>query len=304
MRTLDRRNQGDRARQALFCRQRGMARAVAACMGRGSGREGAEMNSLTRWRALAFAVLAVAGRAPVHAAPEEIQVYTNDFDPPGEGGLDLHVNDVPTGDPVPPYPGAESDTNRLRMTPEWSYSLDNHFELGAYLPLTTLDDHGTYRLDGFKLRVKWLGAHPERGFYYGVNYEFGRVDHRLDINPWNNEVKLIYGVETDHWLIGGNTNFDFALSGPEKTPPQIEIDEKIGYKLKPDTMLGIETYNGVGATNGFGQFGRSEQSSFLALDTRIGIMDLNIGIGRGYGSNPDHLILKTILSFPLKFRHP
>ena len=34
-------------------------------------------------------------------------LYTNDFDPPGEGGLDLHVNDVPTGDPVPPYPGAD-----------------------------------------------------------------------------------------------------------------------------------------------------------------------------------------------------
>jgi hypothetical protein len=233
---------------------------------------------------------------PAWAAPEEIQVYTNEINYPGQLGLELHTNDVLTGDSTPAYPGAQSDTGRIRLTPEWSYGLDDHFELGAYLPLTTLDDHGRYRVDGYKFRLKWLGQHTERGFYYGINYEIGREDYHLDQNPWNNEVKLIAGWEGDHWLIGSNVNFDFALSGPARTPPQVELDAKLGYKLKEDTLIGFETYNGAGTTARFGRFGSSEQSSFIAFDTKLGSKwDLNLGAGRGYGTNPDGWIVKMIV---------
>ncbi|HZU64222.1 MAG TPA: hypothetical protein VFF98_11100 [Novosphingobium sp.] len=250
-----------------------------------------------------FFLAGLAPAAPALAAPEEIQVYTNEINDPGEIGLELHANTVPTGNAAPDHAGGEGSTGRLRLTPEWSLGLGEHFELGAYVPLMTLDDHGAFRADGFKVRLKWLGRHAERGVYYGLNYEIGREDIHLDQNAWNNEVKLIGGWEGDRWLIGSNVNFDFALSGPAKGPPDVEWTTKLAYKLHEDTLIGVETYNGMGSTARFGQFGASDQSTFATFDTRMGIWDLNLGIGRGYGSNPDHLILKMIIGLPIGHLH-
>ena len=237
--------------------------------------------------------------APARAADEEIQVYMNEINAPGQPGLDLHVNDVATGDGTPDYPGGQSSLHRVRVTPEFSYSLDDHFELGAYLPLTTIDASGRFRVDGWKLRLKWLARHPERGFYYGINYEVGRVDYRLDQNPWNNEIKLIAGWEGDHWIIGTNTNIDFALSGPAKTPASVQLATKVGYKLAKETTFGIESYNGIGTLRSFANFSGTEHSTFVALDTRLGRWDLNAGVGKGYGTSKDSLIVKFIIGVPI-----
>ena len=233
-----------------------------------------------------------------HAADEEIQVYMNDINLPHQPGLELHVNDVPSGDATLDYPGQESSINRVRITPEFAYALDEHFELGAYLPLTTLDSSGHYQVDGWKVRLKWLGSHSERGLFYGINYEVGRGDYRLDRNPWNNEIKLIGGYEAAKWIVGANVNFDFALSGPAKTPADVQVATKAGYKITEFTIIGLESYNGVGTVSNFGNLAASNQSSFVALDTRIGRWDFNFGVGRGYGTNRDGTILKMIIGFP------
>jgi hypothetical protein len=237
----------------------------------------------------------VCAAAPARAADEEIQVYLNDINLPHQAAVELHVNDVPSGDATPDYPGQESGVNRIRVTPEWSWSLNDNVEFGAYLPLTTLDSGGHLRADGWKVRVKWLGSHTERGFFYGVNYEVGRLDYRLDRNPWNNEIKLIGGWEGDRWIAGSNLNFDFALSGPDRTPPQVQWASKLGYKLQEDTVLGLESYNGLGTTRDFGHFSGSDQSTFVALDTKRGRWDFNAGVGKGYGTSKDDLIVKLIV---------
>jgi len=246
--------------------------------------------------ATAFGLMA-AGAA--RAADEEIQVYMNEINAPGQPGLDLHVNDVASGDATPDYPGGQSSLHRVRFTPEFSYSLDDHFELGAYLPLTTLDASGRLRADGWKVRVKWLGKHAERGFYYGINYEVGRVDYGLDRNPWNNEIKLIGGWEGTKWIIGANANVDFALSGPARTPADVQLATKVGYKLKEDTTIGLETYNGVGTIRTIGNFSGSDQSTFIALDTKIGRWNFNAGVGKGYGTSKDDVIVKFIIGVPI-----
>jgi len=246
---------------------------------------------------VSFLGLMLADRAC--AADEEIQVYMNDINLPHQPGLELHVNDVLSGDATPDYPGEQSSINRVRITPEWSYALDDHFELGAYLPLTTIDASGQFRVDGWKLRVKWLGSHSERGLFYGINYEVGRVDHRLDQNPWNNEIKLIGGYEANTWIVGANANFDFALSGPAKTPAAVQIATKAGYKITEFTIVGLESYNGFGTIGKFGNLSGSDQSTFVALDTRLGRWDFNFGVGKGYGTSKDDVIVKLIIGLPI-----
>lgn len=249
--------------------------------------------------AMLATILAIAGAAPAHAADEEIQVYLNEINAPHQPGLELHVNDVASGDHTLDYPGQEQSIGRLRVTPEWSLGLDDHFELGAYLPLTTLDSSGHLRVDGWKLRLKWLGSHAERGWFYGANYEVGRTSYRLDRNPWNNEIKLIGGYEAEHWIAGANINVDFALSGPARPPASVELASKFGYKLTETTTIGVESYNGAGTVSVPARFGQSPQSSFVALDTRLGKWDFNLGVGHGYGTNRDGTIIKLIVGIPL-----
>ena len=256
-------------------------------------------NSLLRVLACLAAGLGLLSSGVARAADEEIQVYMNEINAPGQPGLDLHTNYVTSGDATPDYPGGQSSLHRLRVTPEFSYGLDDHFELGAYLPLATLDNTGQVRADGWKLRAKWLGQHPEHGFYYGVNYEVGRLDHHIDQNPWNNEIKLIGGWEGEKWLVGANVNFDFALSGPAKTSPNVQLATKAGYKLNKTTTIGVESYNGLGTIRDFANLSGSDQSSFVAVDTKLGRWDLNLGVGKGYGTSKDNTILKLIIGVPI-----
>ena len=235
---------------------------------------------------------------PAHAADEEIQVYMDELNAPGEVGLDVHVNDVLDGDGTPAYPGAESSLHRWRVTPEWSLGLGHGFELGAYLPLTTIAPDGVFRVDGAKARIKWLAPHQEQGFYWGANLEIGRVSHRVDEDPWNGELKAIAGWRNERWVLAANANFDFVISGPVHAPASFQLATKIGYKVTPRLTLGVESYNGLGSFDAFG-FDHQEHTTFLAADFSLGKWDFNAGIGEGYGTSADSTIAKAVISVPI-----
>ena len=241
--------------------------------------------------------------AAAQAAPEEIQVYMDEINRPGEIGLDVHVNHVLSGDGAPDYSGAEPSLHRLRVTPEFSLGLTKTLELGAYLPLATVARDGVVRVDGFKFRLKYLAPHTETGFYWGANLELGKVSRRLDVNPYNGELKLIGGWRKGRWIIGVNGNFDFVVSGPSHDPITFELATKLGYKVTRALTLGVESYNGGGALRALGHFGSNEQTTFVAADTSVdthwGRFDINAGLGKGYGANTDATILKFTIGVPI-----
>jgi hypothetical protein len=235
------------------------------------------------------------------AAPEEIQVYMDELNDPGEVGLDIHNNYVLTGDPGVDYTGQQQSLYRFRLTPEWSLGLGHSLELGAYLPLATID-RGSLFIDGVKFRLKWLGPRSEgQTWFWGANFEIGREDHRLGQNPWNAELKGIAGVRSGKWTAAANANLDFKISGPVPAPATVEIATKLAYAISSRAALGIENYNGAGEVRRLGRFGQSEQSTYLTADTAIGKWALNLGIGRGYGRNRDKWTLKAIVSVPLNW---
>ncbi|MDE2562434.1 MAG: hypothetical protein KGL48_09330 [Sphingomonadales bacterium] len=243
---------------------------------------------------------AVLAASPARAAPEEIQVYLDDMSRPGQIGLDIHTNYVLTGDKTPDYPDEQRSVDRLRVTPEFALGLTKSLELGAYLPLATLDHTGTLRADGAKLRLKYIA--PRRtgqDWFWGLNFEIGRVAHHLDQNPWNAELKGIAGVRRGRWTFALNTNLDFKVSGPARSPATLELATKVNYALSPRVSLGVENYNGVGELKHPGRFGSSEQSSFLILDTNLGKWDFECGAGTGYGANADRLTIKAIIGIPI-----
>ena len=254
--------------------------------------------SKTALACLAGSVLLLAA-PPAQAADEEIQVYMDELNAAGQVGLDMHVNQVLDGDGTPDYPGAESPLHRWRVTPEFSLGLGSGFEFGAYLPLTTIASDGVFRIEGVKARLKWVAPHADQGFFWGANFEIGRVDHRLDQNPWNAEFKLLGGWRDDKWTLAANANVDFTVSGPNAGPASVQLATKIGYAVAPDVILGVESYNGLGDFSSFGQLDRQEHATFLTADFALGKWEVNAGIGKGYGTSADDTIVKLVVGVPI-----
>lgn len=225
----------------------------------------------------------------------------DELNAPGEVGLDVHNNYVLGGDSAIEYLGQQQSRHRYRFTPEWSLGLTNSFELGAYLPLASINDQGLF-IDGLKFRLKWLAPRGEgQSWFWGASFEIGREDRRLDQNPWNAELKGIAGVHSGKWTLAANANVDFKVSGPVSAPATLEIATKVDYMISSKLAIGIENYNGIGELHHLGQFSSGEQSTYLTAETSIGKWELNFGIGRGYGRNPDKWVAKAIVSVPLNW---
>jgi hypothetical protein len=252
------------------------------------------------WVAVAAFAAALACARSAAAAPEEIQVYIDDMSEPGQFGLDLHNNYVLTGRTIPDYAGEETPAHAYRLTPEFAYGITPNLEAGLYI-LSTWDEHGAYRIDGEKVRLKFIAPKkPGQDWFWGLNFEIGEVQHHLDINPWNAELKGIYGVHAGKWLVAGNTNLDWAVSGPQKGPATIEQDEKVSYQVRKTLALGFETYNELGpAAHLGGDLSRFSQVFYLTADTSLRDWDLNLGVGRGFTGASDGWVLKAIIGVPI-----
>jgi hypothetical protein len=249
---------------------------------------------------LAGATLALALAGPAFAADEEIQVYMDEMDRPGQFGLDLHNNYVLSGDQGVDYPGQQPSLHRYRLTPEWSYGVTPNIELGLYLPLTTLDSQGHYAADGVKGRIKFIAPKAEgQSWFWGANFEIGRVGHVLDINPWNAELKGILGTRHGRWTVATNLNLDWTVSGPQPQPASLELDTKASYAFSKDFALGVESYNGLGTFKRFGAFGENDQALYGVVDASLGKWDVDFGLGHGYGASSDGWTLKAIISVPI-----
>ncbi len=256
-----------------------------------------------RLRALAVLFWVFGAGTLAYAAPEEIQVYMDEMDAPGQFGLDLHTNDVPSSS-APTEPGVMAPAHLFRLTPEFSYGLTPNFELGAYV-LTTENAQNGAQVDGAKLRIKYI-AHkaPDQNYFWGANLEVGKVSALLDPNPWGAELKGIFGFRESGWTVAFNPNLDWVVSGPVSIPATYELDTKVAYAVTPDYQLGVESYNQLGPTGNSGLYDAAvldqySQMLYAVLDTHVHDWDLNIGLGRGFTDFSDRWVIKAIIGVPI-----
>jgi len=238
--------------------------------------------------------------ASAHAADEEIQVYMDEIGTPHVPSLDVHLNYVPKGRTLPDYPGEEASGGRFRVTPEWAYALNPNLELGAYLPLAEIRRDGQAEIGGAKVRVKWVAPKAQgQDWFWGLNFEIGRVRHDVDRNPWNAELKGIAGVRKGPWTLAANINVDWVVQGPDHGAPDLQLATKLGYALDKETSIGVESYDALGTTRRFSSFDRGDHQIFVVMDRGFGRWDLNLGIGRGYGAPEDRWIIKAVVGVPI-----
>jgi hypothetical protein len=249
-------------------------------------------------RSAAAALLLAAACGQAWAVPEEIQVYMDEMNAPGEFGLDVHANYVVSGSGIADYAGGQAPRHVFRLTPEFSYGLTPNLELGAYI-LTSRDANGSSTVDGQKLRLKFIAPKAEgQAWFWGANLEVGRVAHRIDENPWNAELKGIFGYHGTQWTFAANPNVDWKISGPVPSPTTFHIDSRASWKTGRGYDLGVESYNEFGEVRHLGHLNQQSQLLFAVVDTSIGGWDVNFGVGRGLTPASERWALKAIVSVP------
>ena len=247
--------------------------------------------SSTRNRLFVVAAVFCSARA-YGALPDEIQVYADDIEKPGEHGLELHVNTTPSGRSRPDYAGEVTPQHGLRITPELSWGLVPDVDWGLYLPFVRSGE-GTDYFAGPRFRLKWMPLRGNPGYFAGVNGELSFVERRFEEARRTAEIRPIIGYRSADWLLSFNPVVGTDLAGPRKGTltfaPALKVARNVGSRY----ALGAEYYADLGRLSHFAPSSEQSRTLYFVVDTE----KVNFGIGRGLNGATDRWTLKSIISF-------
>ncbi|MBI3376668.1 MAG: hypothetical protein HY017_33555 [Betaproteobacteria bacterium] len=256
------------------------------------------MKPLCQRLLLALAALAMPSTALT--APDEIQVYTDDLDEPGERGMELHSNFVRDRVRTREYAGAQPSGRMFRLTPEFSFGVAKNWDAGFYLPLKLDTATGTSFVDGFKGRIKYL-VKEDSGFFYGSNLEIAWGPLRASPSRWHTELRNIVGQRSGPWLVAVNPIFGAPLSASATSARvEFDLDLKVTRDLDERFTVGLEHYAGLGPIRSLRTGSESTQSSYAVLEVKFAGWDLHLGLGHGWTESADKRVLKLIASVPFQ----
>lgn len=252
-----------------------------------------KLNSRTSLDAFAGALLLLAMVRPAYAT-DEIQVYNAGIAAVGQLTIQQHLNYVALGLKDPPFPGGLVPNHSLNGTPEFAYGLTEWWEVGLYLPFAV--ENQQFLSDAFKVRTLFVSPNAEnRDFFYGVNFEVSNTTPKFAQTRFTLEVRPILGVRSKDWEFIVNPILDagFGKFGELDFAPATRVARKLG----PDTYLGLEYYADFGQIGSLPKLADQQHTLFLVTDFKLGVVDVNFGVGYGLTSSSDRWVVKTILGY-------
>ncbi len=233
-----------------------------------------------------------------HAIEEEIQVYIDDINAPGEYGLETHINTTPRGRKTPDYPGDVPPYRGLRITPEFSRGLTQTLEAGWYV-LSTTDPDGNPHYGGTKLRLKWLPVHdPENGgWYFGTNHELSALRPAYSESRNRYELRIIGGYRGPNWLLGANAIPSWGLDSGQRGSPDMTYAYKAVRDIGGGFSVGAEYYNDVGTLANRLPGELQGRTLYLITEVERPSWSLNFGLGHGLTPATDNWTIKAIVGF-------
>lgn len=255
-----------------------------------------------RWSVWLLLSLALLGNGPASAAlSDEIQVYTDEINEPGEFGVEVHVITFPRGRKTPDYPGEVTSDHNLFVTAELSWGLTKTIDVGLYLP--TVRDHqdGSLALAGAKGRIKWLpikGDADSGGWFAGANLEIGRVGQRFNQIRSNAELRIMSGWRDPDWLLAFNPVLSWELSDNPSGKTGYGFGAKGTRRVAEGLALGLEYYSDRGFIGQTLPWQEQDNKLFLILDIDRKPWLVNLGIGKGMSNAAEKTTLKAIFELP------
>jgi hypothetical protein len=235
-----------------------------------------------------------------HAAlPDEIQVYTDDLNAPGEFGLELHINTALRGQRSASYPGEIRNDHSLYVTPELSWGLTDTMDVGLYLPTARDGASGNFYAAGAKGRFKWLPirGNEQGGGFAGLNLELGRVAHRFEEYRTSAELRGMLGWRTPEWLFALNPVLSWDLSDGAERRTGYSFNTKLSHELGHGLALGLEYYTDQGKLGQRQPWNAQDNKLFVVLDVDAHPWGFNIGVGKGLSADTEKLTIKGIVEF-------
>jgi hypothetical protein len=251
---------------------------------------------------LAGAAVSVLLGQPANAT-DEIQVYNAGIAAPGQFTIQQHLNYIPLGVKEPPFPGGLISNNSINGTPEFAYGVTDWWEVGLYLPFAIKDQQ--FLSDSFKLRTLFVSPHAEqRNFFYGVNFEFSNTTPKFSQSRFGMEIRPIIGVRNADWefIVNPIVDISFGRYGEADFAPAARLARKVGQ----DLFVGLEYYSDFGEIGNFARLADQQHTLFAVTDFKLGVFDVNFGIGYGLTPASDRWVVKTIVgyAFPVPGGNP
>jgi hypothetical protein len=235
------------------------------------------------------------------AAPEEIVVFTDEFERPGEIGYELHVNFSAKARRTPDYPGEQPPDRVLRFMPEMVWGLSEKWNLGLHLPMSRNGYTGITTVDGFKARLQNLNAQQTDAgsVFYGVNYELSYFNRRLAESRLVAEVRGIAGWRRGDWLLAVNPILNYPLDKAPGTGASFDLFGKAMKTVAHHTAVGFEHYSEFGALRNPSFGSASGQTTYAVLEvaTKSGF-EIHAGVGHGWTHPVDKRVYKLLVGFP------
>ncbi len=247
----------------------------------------------------ALAICVVRG-ADALAAPDEIQVYTEELNAPGKFGLEQHVNYVIKGTQTPDYPGQMTTNHVAQVTSEFSYGITRDLEAGLYLPLAFAPGGNTF-FNGLRVRLKYIAPRrDDENLFYGINVEVGRNSSRISDSISTMELKPIIGYRDAQWLFSFNPNLNMGFVAKVSHQPNLEPALKLTHSMDEGVRGGFEYYGVYGSLSHLLPSNQREHTLFAVVDVDRSGFDFNFGIGRGFVNAVDTWVMKGIFAIPFE----
>jgi hypothetical protein len=257
-----------------------------------------QKGNLVRGAFIALIVLAAAAcfvlPRPAYAV-DEIHVYNADIAEPGQWAIQQHLNYTFLGLKVPAFPGGLVPNHSLNGTPELAYGLTEWWELGFYAPFA-VSNTGNFLSDGFKIRNLFVSPEAaKRDFFYGANFEWSYATPAFSQTRVGLEVRPIIGVRRQDWEFIVNPIVDFSIGkyGEADFAPAARLARKLG----EDFFVGAEYYSYLGKIGDFPPLSEQQHYLFGVVDFKVGVVDVDFGVGYGLTQGSDRLVAKLILGY-------
>lgn len=227
-------------------------------------------------------------------AVDEIQVYNASIAAPGQFTIQQHLNYVGAGLTPPPFPGGLVSNHSINGTPEFAYGVTDWWEVGLYLPFAIQDQQ--FLSDSFKLRTLFVSPNAEqRSLFYGVNFELSNSTPKFSQTRFALEIRPIIGVRNADYefIVNPIVDVGFGKYGEADFAPAA----RVARRLDTDLFVGLEYYADFGEIGNFAKLADQQHTLFAVTDFKLGVFDVNLGIGYGLTPASDRFVVKTIWGY-------
>ena len=227
-------------------------------------------------------------------AVDEIQVYNASIAAPGQFTIQQHLNYVGAGLTPPPFLGGLVSNHSINGTPEFAYGVTDWWEVGLYLPFAIQDQQ--FLSDSFKLRTLFVSPNAEqRSLFYGVNFELSNSTPKFSQTRFGLEIRPIIGVRNADYefIVNPIVDVGFGKYGEADFAPAA----RVARRLDTDLFVGLEYYADFGEIGNFAKLADQQHTLFAVTDFKLGVFDVNLGIGYGLTPASDRFVVKTIWGY-------